>query len=36
MGAIKPWHIATLCCLVTSAIVIGGLIVFLVKRSNRR
>lgn len=36
MGAIKPWHITTLCCLVTSAVLIAGLVVFLIKRSNRR
>lgn len=36
MGAIKPWHIATLCCLVTSAALIAGLVIFLIKRNNRR
>ncbi|MFG2046015.1 hypothetical protein ACGFIW_01120, partial [Micromonospora sp. NPDC048935] len=36
MGAIKPWHIAVLCCLVTSVALIGGLVALLVKRGNRR
>lgn len=36
MGAIKPWHIATLCCLVTSAALIGGLVWYLVSRAGRR
>lgn len=36
MGAIKPWHITVLCCLFTSAVVIAGLVVVLIKRSNRR
>lgn len=36
MGAIKPWHISVLCCLVVTAVLVVGLLVFLSKRNNRR
>lgn len=36
MGAIKPWHIATLCCLVTSLALIGGVVWFAASRGRRR
>lgn len=36
MGAIKPWHISVLCCLVVTAVLAVGLVVFLVKKNNRR
>ncbi|MBB5479627.1 hypothetical protein HNR20_004132 [Micromonospora parathelypteridis] len=36
MGAIKPWHIAVLFCLVASIALVGGLVALLVKRTNRR
>ncbi|MBG6102804.1 hypothetical protein IW249_003218 [Micromonospora vinacea] len=36
MGAIKPWHISVLCCLVVTAVLVVGLVVVLTKRSNRR
>lgn len=36
MGAIKPWHISVLCCLVVTAVLVVGLVVFLIKKNNRR
>ncbi|WP_405115419.1 hypothetical protein OG559_12695 [Micromonospora sp. NBC_01405] len=36
MGALKPWHVATLCCLVTSAALLAGLIWFVASRASRR
>lgn len=36
MGAIKPWHISVLCCLVVTAVLVVGLVVFFIKRSNSR
>jgi hypothetical protein len=36
MGALKPWHIATLCCLVTSVALLAGLMWFVLSRPSRR
>jgi hypothetical protein len=36
MVALKPWHLATLCCLVTSVALLGGLVAVLLKKTGRR
>ncbi|SCE93523.1 hypothetical protein GA0070618_2034 [Micromonospora echinospora] len=36
MGALKPWHIAVLLCVVVTAALVVGLVALLVKRSGRR
>jgi hypothetical protein len=36
MGALKPWHLAILCCLVVSAALVAGLVWFVVTRSARK
>ncbi|GLZ57984.1 hypothetical protein Misp05_15600 [Micromonospora sp. NBRC 107095] len=35
MGAIKPWHISVLFCLATTAVLVVGVVVFLMKKNNR-
>jgi hypothetical protein len=37
MGAIRPWHIAALCCCITPILLIGGGVwYYLDRRSKRR
>jgi hypothetical protein len=36
MGALRPWHLATLCCLVAAVALLAGLVWFAMNRAGRR
>ncbi|GAB3795502.1 hypothetical protein GCM10027605_01550 [Micromonospora zhanjiangensis] len=36
MGALRPWHLAVLCCLITSTALIAGIVLLVMKRNTNR
>jgi len=36
MGALKPWHLTVVLCMLTSVALVTGIVVFAVKQAGRK